>query len=896
MTRRSRCTTLILAGLALVSASASASSSSSTSSFTSPARTSAADTIAEASANWHVDVDVDVDVDVSSHRRLADAHPPLPQSPERRRQPTESRPSPPSVEKDARRTTRQTRRRHRERKIQVLRGTSGKNPPVGADDDDDSRRGRVAVPKTTPEERQRRQKESSVVAGDGDVAVFRLFRNLPLKEPKRPAELADAPPIVPVAAPFKIVDCGGGTRRQRERERRKMVRRWRRGLDGKSGKSSSSGEDLAVVCQEDEGSGGGGGSVEYPDGTLEDDGTDDTDFLDEDELSTPSPSPSPTRDDILDTKRDTDNDGLTDSQEEFLGTDIDNVDTDGDGHSDYEEVMNGTDPLDPNDFPDILDGSGGAASGEGGGSVGGDAVDADGDGLYDDEETGEYGTDPNNPDSDGDGLTDGDEVNSFGTDPNNPDSDGDGLSDYEEISEHGSDPLNKDTDGDEIDDKAEVANGLDPTLDDTSTGGEGGEALDPSPGCEALENGEVYTTSIPAKVQYVYEMVLDANSDITAEEVAQVMEVTTARFVGNKLIECEPWRRRTEIFKSSPRESSSHRRSTQGRKLMVDGIDPQPDDIVTQNTCTYFTTDVAPPDTTCHVVNAFLTLYLRENHAATSHLQSSTDALRAILTAMNVDSPSPFVEGQGRYAVEGVKGVRYIKGTPDEGQDKIDNTGNGGGSPGLTTGVVGAIESEEVESDGDGLSTIGIALISVGSVLLVGMALVATRKRKRVQERSYAEFYDDEGNDLDIDKDELNGSDTTSNSSFDGNSPSPSKKAYVYNEEGSVFSSDTQNIIDDLKNSEGRRLDFATVHDVHNCSSATCEVCRPQRSHAPHFIQAYDAESDAETVEQGFEFSLVSPYKPKVKPESPKFQNPASIGASRERNQRGYICEDTVEF
>jgi hypothetical protein len=42
--------------------------------------------------------------------------------------------------------------------------------------------------------------------------------------------------------------------------------------------------------------------------------------------------------------------------------------------------------------------------------------DRDGDGLFDDDETEVYGTDPNDPDSDGDGIDDGQEVYD-GTDP-----------------------------------------------------------------------------------------------------------------------------------------------------------------------------------------------------------------------------------------------------------------------------------------------------------------------------------------------------------------------------------------------------------------------------------------------------------------------------------------------
>ena len=101
---------------------------------------------------------------------------------------------------------------------------------------------------------------------------------------------------------------------------------------------------------------------------------------------------------------DTDGDGLTDEEEEALGTDPLDPDTDGDGVSDGDEVALGTDPLDP---------------------------DTDGDGLSDGDEVA-LGTDPLDPDTDGDGLSDGDEV-ALGTDPLDPDTDGDGIPD-------GSDP------------------------------------------------------------------------------------------------------------------------------------------------------------------------------------------------------------------------------------------------------------------------------------------------------------------------------------------------------------------------------------------------------------------------------------------------------------------------
>jgi len=101
---------------------------------------------------------------------------------------------------------------------------------------------------------------------------------------------------------------------------------------------------------------------------------------------------------------DTDSDGLSDFDEiNTYNTDPTKADTDGGGVTDGVEVANGTDPL-SNNTDDIV------------------SIDSDGDGLTDDVET-SLASDPNNTDTDGDGLNDGEEVNTHSTSPSNPDTD-----------------------------------------------------------------------------------------------------------------------------------------------------------------------------------------------------------------------------------------------------------------------------------------------------------------------------------------------------------------------------------------------------------------------------------------------------------------------------------------
>jgi large repetitive protein len=158
---------------------------------------------------------------------------------------------------------------------------------------------------------------------------------------------------------------------------------------------------------------------------------------------------------------DSDGDGLTNAQEDTLGTSRTDTDTDDDGLSDSAEVPNVNSPpdTDGDGVLDPLDATNSNPCSPSSVVAACLAYDSDGDGLTNGQES-SIGTDPNDADTDGDGADDGTEVGGSPTAP--ADTDGDGINDALESS--------LDTDGDGSPDSADTDSDNDSIPDSIESG------------------------------------------------------------------------------------------------------------------------------------------------------------------------------------------------------------------------------------------------------------------------------------------------------------------------------------------------------------------------------------------------------------------------------------------
>jgi hypothetical protein len=229
----------------------------------------------------------------------------------------------------------------------------------------------------------------------------------------------------------------------------------------------------------------------------------------------------------------------------------------------------------------------------------------------------------------------------------------------------------------------------------------------------------VVVTDHSLTVEFVYEAVIASSVDV--DSVVSSMDTTTARLVGSDMMDCEVLRRKLQAVTTVENAS--------GGRPQVEGVDPSPQDSVTGNACTYFTTQDGnlPSDADCHVIHGLMTLYFNEEPTE----ESSRMAQQALEASFNEDDPSPFLASSGsNYGVKDVEAVRYMY----EGAPVVEPL-----AP--DKAIEGNYEDKSLSSGWIG----GISMIAIGAVAILALALVFLRKRQRdIQQESYSMFDEDE--------------------------------------------------------------------------------------------------------------------------------------------------------
>jgi hypothetical protein len=335
--------------------------------------------------------------------------------------------------------------------------------------------------------------------------------------------------------------------------------------------------------------------------------------------------------------------------------------------------------------------------------------------------------------------------------------------------------------------------------------------------------------------------------------------------------------------------------------MYVDGVDPLPlDSVVRDATCEYYTLDNPAPDgTTCHVARGMMTLYLREDDPSSSSWESSSEALKAIQTAMNMGMSSPFLEGSGdsEYSVVGVRAVRYVRGVPDDGMDVFDHGGSnsyGGSVEGDNVdGASAEIDAANASaSSSSSLSTAGIVMISIGTIAMIGVlvGVVVTAKRRKMggedeedkarwgmpspsnsKATTYAEFYEDD-DDLDI-------------------------RQNVQQQDERRGFDDDESIFSGLSAGEDKTvMTNRDVNFVHDRDDAATVAMTVEQGYEVKFRPSSGYGAD-ETMRDPTSYPPpTSRYKPRVLLEYPSYVNPSRIEKSVERNGHVKYVGDTVDF
>eukprot|EP00559_Dactyliosolen_fragilissimus_P004469 CAMPEP_0184871938 /NCGR_PEP_ID=MMETSP0580-20130426/41000_1 /TAXON_ID=1118495 /ORGANISM="Dactyliosolen fragilissimus" /LENGTH=857 /DNA_ID=CAMNT_0027374663 /DNA_START=184 /DNA_END=2757 /DNA_ORIENTATION=+ len=421
--------------------------------------------------------------------------------------------------------------------------------------------------------------------------------------------------------------------------------------------------------------------------------------------------------------------------------------------------------------------------------------------------------------------------------------------------------------------------------------------LPPQPAwCKSLAEGEVYTTGLSSTVNYNYELL--SSSSVGVDSAASSLDDSLGAALSSELIDCSVGSNRrllihpgSNLIVSIQTKSISSQKDKH-RQLQIDGLDMGSPDTTTGIGCSVMSPD---ENQDCNRMSGDVIIYLRENSAESSISEASQQLLAAIKKVM--------VSGDLVDNTTGILGCVFIGGSYPGMEG--DNT-----TPSAPAGAASATtQGEGVKS---GLTGAGVGIIAAAAFVAFAV-LVVVVKRKQSSKISSRDYVEEEelsifGKDLEDknlypsdtpmsdDKTDVMSTVSTNVSSAWRNS----RGAHVYGEDDSVVSHipDGSSIVDDLRAAEGSRLHGISssrrsymgphiddnigqshiVHDVHACTSSTCELCAAQNRTA--FLP-----SDA----------VLSPFAEGEETEG-LVGNELAEALDKVTSGRNYASRDTVQF
>lgn len=415
--------------------------------------------------------------------------------------------------------------------------------------------------------------------------------------------------------------------------------------------------------------------------------------------------------------------------------------------------------------------------------------------------------------------------------------------------------------------------------------------------CNAILQGEVYTGSKDThrilKGQYYYEMVTDDGADI--QSILSLLDDILRQRVGPLLVQCGDFSQTPTDIEGVDLSSTvmamslnnnrnlleSEKRfwgieDSEERNLQLDGVDLGQNDSLVKGNCV----SGLPVGNgeSCNVYGGTYVLYIRESGESMADDEAKTNILSAIKKEMSGADELGLVT-----LIDGLEAINFLG-------DEFSSS---------TSTTIGKLTDGRDRNVSSSLSATGISLVAVGSLVTLLFLYAATRRRQSYKVQLIEEVFEDDES-IFQKNGQMGGTDNMSGDSDDWRA---TRGAHVLGEDDSVFSADfeSDNIMHDLRVAEKRRLygiggktrysqvgprenDLGGTGDalnVHNCTSATCQICNNTGLSSPTFMPA-DLLSPISEVT--CETELVTP----------KFTSPDTVDI--DMAPRPYKSPDTIEM